>query len=32
MGENAFDQTDCRIFKLTISPEHNDEKAWFFAC
>ena len=32
MGQNALDQSDCRSFKLTISPEHKDEKAWFFAC
>ena len=29
MGQNALDQSDCRIFKLTISQEHKDEKAWF---
>ena len=32
MGQNALDQSDSRIFKLIISPEHKDEKAWFFAC
>ena len=32
MGQNALSQSDCRIFKLTISPEHGDEKAWFFVC
>ena len=32
MGQNALGQSDYRIFKLTISPEHKDEKAWFFAC
>ena len=32
MGQNALDQSDCSIFKLTISLEQNDEKAWFFAC
>ena len=32
MGQNALGQSDCRICKLTISPEHKDEKAWFFAC
>ena len=31
MDQNALDQSDCSIFKLTISPEQNDEKAWFFA-
>ena len=30
MGQNALDQSDCSIFKLTISLEQNDEKAWFF--
>ena len=29
-GQNALDQSDCSIFKLTISLEQNDEKAWFF--
>ena len=32
MGQNALDQSDCSIFKLTISLEQNDEKAWFFEC
>ena len=32
MGQNALGQADCRIFKLTVSPEHNDEKAWFWVC
>ena len=31
MGQNALSQSDCKIFKLTISPEQNDEKARFFA-
>ena len=31
MGQNALDQSDCSIFKLTISLEQNDEKVWFFA-
>ena len=32
MGRNTLDQSDCSIiFKLTISLEQNDEKAWFFA-
>ena len=26
MGQNALGQSDCRIFKLTISPEHKDKK------
>ena len=30
MGQNALDQSDCSIFKLTISLEQNDEKARFF--
>ena len=32
MDQNALGQSDCRIIKLTISLEHKDEKAWFFAC
>ena len=24
MGQNALGQSDCRIFKLTLSPEHKD--------
>ena len=31
MGQNALDQSDCSIFKLPMSLEQNDEKAWFFA-
>ena len=31
MGQNALDQSDFSIFKLTISLEQNDEKAYFFA-
>ena len=31
MAQNAFDQSDCSIFKSTKSLEQNDEKAWFFA-
>ena len=31
MTQNALDQSDCRILKLTISLEQNDKKAWFFA-
>ena len=29
MGKNALDQSDCRIFRYTISLEQNDEKADF---
>ena len=32
MGQNAFSQSDYRIFKSPISLEQNDEKPWFFAC
>ena len=32
MGQNVLGQSNCCIFKLTTSPEQNDEKAWFFAC
>ena len=32
MGQNALDQSDGFIFKLTILLEQNDEKVWFFAC
>ena len=32
IGQNALGQSDCSIFKSTISLEQNDEKAWFFAC
>ena len=32
MGQNTLNQPDCRIFKLTKSPEQNDGKALFFAC
>ena len=31
MCQNVLSQSDYRIFKLTISLEQNDEKAWFFA-
>ena len=31
MSQNGLSQSDCMIFKLTISPEHKDEKAWFLA-
>ena len=30
MGQNVLDQSDCRVFKSTISLEHIDEKAWLF--
>ena len=30
--QNALSQSDCRIFKYTISPDHIDETASFFAC
>ena len=29
MGQNALSQSDCRIFKSTISVEQNDEKPDF---
>ena len=32
IGQNALNQSDCKIFKLTLSLEQNDEKVWFFAC
>ena len=32
MAQNSLGQSDCMIFKLTISPEHKNEKAGFFAC
>ena len=31
MGQNVLDESDYSIFKLTISLEQNNEKAWFFA-
>ena len=31
MCHNVLSQSDYRIFKLTISLEQNDQKAWFFA-
>ena len=31
MGQDAHGQSDCRIFKPTISLGENDEKAWVFA-
>ena len=30
--QNALSQSDCRIFKSTISPEQIDETASFFTC
>ena len=32
MDQNALGQSDCRIFKSTISLEQNNQKAWFLAC
>ena len=32
MAQNSLGQSACRIFKLTISPEHKNGKAGFFAC
>ena len=32
MGQNALSQSDCKIFKLTVSLEGKDENVWFFAC
>ena len=32
MDQNAFGQSDYKIFKSTISLEKNDETAWFFTC
>ena len=32
MGKNVFGQSDCRIFKSTVSLEENNERAYFFAC
>ena len=31
IGQNALEQSDCSIFKLTVSLEQNDENARFFA-
>ena len=31
MDQDALDQSDCSMFKLVVSLEHNDGKAWFFA-
>ena len=32
MGQTTLGQSDCWIFKSTMSLEQNDEKGWFFAC
>ena len=32
IGQNIFSQSDCRIYKSTISPEQIGETASFFAC
>ena len=32
MGQNSLIQSNCRIFKSSVSLEENDGKAWFFAC
>ena len=32
MGQNALTQSECRIFKSTISPEQIDEPVYFLAC
>ena len=32
MGQDALGQSDCSIFKSTVSLEQNDEKTLFFAC
>ena len=32
MGQNALGQSDCRIFKSTITLDQYDKKPWFFAC
>ena len=29
MGQNILSQSDCRIFKSTLSPEQVNETAWF---
>ena len=29
MGQDILGQSDCRIFKSTLSIEQNDGKAWF---
>ena len=31
-GQNAFDQSICRILKLTIALKQIDKKGWIFAC
>ena len=32
MGQNPCGQSDCRIFKSTLSPQESDQKAWLFSC
>ena len=32
IGQNALSQSDCRVFKSTISLEQIDQTASFFAC
>ena len=32
IDQNNIGQPYCWIFKLTVSQEQNDEKAWYFAC
>ena len=32
MGQNALTQSECRIFKSTISPEQINEPVYFLAC
>ena len=32
MYQNTLEQSDCKIFKSTISLEQNIEKVWLFAC
>ena len=32
MGQNALDQSDCRVFMSTVSLEENDAKARFSVC
>ena len=29
MGQNALSEPDCKVFRLTVSPEHKDEKPDF---
>ena len=32
IGQNALSQSDCWIFKTTISPQQSDERVSIFAC